>query len=153
MKIYRLSKRKYAEDLSGTGARLNGGRWNSRSNEALYTAEHISLAKLEVAVHLNLDLIPDDYCLVEIDLPDDSKIKTLKVSELPKHWDCIPYAKATQLIGDSFLSETQFLALKVPSAIVHQEHNIILNPNHPDYNTVQISKIEAFQFDSRLFGS
>lgn len=151
MKLYRLSRRKYAKDLSGTGAKLNGGRWNSKGNEAFYTAEHISLAKLEVAVHMNLDLIPDDYCLVELELPDNSKIQTLKISELPKHWDCIPYAKATQMIGDNFLYETRFLALKVPSAIVHQEHNVILNPQHPDYAKVKVLKVEEFRFDERLF--
>lgn len=151
MRLYRLSRRKYAKDLSGTGAKLNGGRWNSKGNEALYTAEHISLAKLEVAVHISLDLIPDDYCLIELDLPDNSRIQTLKVSNLPKHWDYIPYAKATQMIGDKFLYETHFLALKVPSAIVHQEHNFILNPFHPDYKNVKILKIEEFRFDERLF--
>lgn len=153
MKIYRLSRRNYAKDLSGTGAKINGGRWNSRGIEALYTSEHISLAKLEVAVHISLDLIPDDYCVIELELPNQTKIKTLKVSDLPNYWDCIPYAKTTQLIGDEFLNENKFLALKVPSAIVHQEHNLILNPHHKDYHKVKITKIEKFGFDERLFNA
>lgn len=93
MRVYRLARKKYAKDLSGTGAKLNGGRWNSKGNEALYTAEHISLAKLEVAVHLSLDLIPDDYCLITLELPKSCKVKTLSLSDLPIAWDAIPYQK------------------------------------------------------------
>lgn len=153
MKIYRLSREKYARDLSGTGARLNGGRWNSRGKNALYSAENISLAKLEVAVHLDLDLIPDDYCLIEIELPKRAKIKILDVSELSSDWNTIPHSESTQILGDEFLDKNEYLALKVPSAVVPQENNYILNPNHPSYSSVKVTNIERFTFDDRLFSS
>lgn len=151
MKIYRLSREKFAKDMSGTGARLNGGRWNSKGKNAIYTAENISLAKLEVTVHLDLDLIPNDYCLIEMSLPDDAKIKTLDISKLSQDWDTIPHSESTQLLGDDFLDNNNYVALKVPSAIVPQEHNYILNPNHSDFSEIIITKIESFTFDNRLF--
>lgn len=152
MRVYRLARKKYAKHLSGTGAKLNGGRWNSKGNEALYTAEHISLAKLEVAVHLSLDLIPDDYCLITLELPKSCKVKTLSLSDLPIAWDAIPYTKISQQVGDDFLKENKFIALKVPSAIIPQEFNYILNPFHTDYKRISILAVEDFNFDTRLLG-
>lgn len=151
MKLYRLSREKYASDISGTGAKLNGGRWNSRGKSALYTAENISLAILEVAVHLDLDLIPEDYYLIEIELPETATIQTLNPSDLKRHWDSLPHSESTQLLGDDFLVANEYLALKVPSAIVPQEHNFIINPLHPDFLKVKITKTDAFSFDNRLF--
>ncbi len=151
MTVYRLSREKYVNDLSGMGAWLNGGRWNSRSKFALYTAQNVSLAKLEVAVHLDLDLIPNDYMLVEIYLPDDSSIKTFGFDDLVSDWNSIPHSESTQLIGDDFLEANEFLALKVPSAIVSQEFNCIINPQHSEFSLVKVINVEAFSFDERLF--
>jgi RES domain-containing protein len=151
MKIYLLSRKKHANDLSGTGARLFGGRWNSRGINALYGAENISLAKLEVTVHLDLDIIPDDYFLIEIEIPENINIKVLEKEVLEADWNSIPHSESTQLIGDEFLDENQFLVLKVPSAIVPQEHNFILNPNHKNFSLIKITAIEKFTFDNRLF--
>lgn len=150
MKVYRLARRKYATDISGIGAKLNGGRWNSRGKKALYTAESISLALLEVAVHLGLDLLPTDYCIIEIEFPDTAPIKVLDKSTLIADWDAIPHAHYSQRIGDVFLEENAFLVLKTPSAIVTQEFNYIINPNHSRFNEVQLISIEAFSFDHRL---
>lgn len=151
MKLYRLSREKYATDISGTGAKLNGGRWNSRGKSALYTAENRSLAVLEVAVHMDFDLIPEDYFLIVIELPEKASIKNITVSDLSKHWDSLPHSESTQLLGDDFLDANQFLALKVPSAIVPHEYNFIINPLHPDFSKVKIITLEAFTFDNRLF--
>lgn len=151
MKIYRLSREKSTRDLSGAGARLHGGRWNSRGKNALYGAENISLAKLEVAVHLDLDLIPDDYCLIAIEIPEKTAVQVIEKSTLSEDWDTIPHSESTQLLGDYFLDENKLLLLKVPSAIVHQEYNFILNPNHPSFSSVKITYIELFTFDNRLF--
>lgn len=142
---------KHARDLSGTGAKINGGRWNSRGIEVLYTAENISLANLEVAVHLSLDLIPDDYYLIEIEFPGNTSVLKLDHASLPTDWDSIPHSESTQLIGDEFLNKNEYLALKAPSAIVKQESNYILNPNHPGFKDVEIITIEPFNFDNRLF--
>ncbi len=151
MKAYRLARQKDANDLSGTGARLNGGRWNSRGKNALYTAQNISLAILEVAVHLDLDLIPNDYCLIEIDIPDKVSIKTISKTKLSPDWDSIPHSDSTQLIGDTFLDQNKYLVLKTPSAIVSQEFNLIINPQHPEFRKVKIKSVTPFNFDDRLF--
>jgi RES domain-containing protein len=151
MKLYRLAREKYAKDMLGTGARLNGGRWNSRGVSVIYTAENISLANLEVAVHLDLDLIPDDYCLIELSLPNDMSTKTIKIKQLNKYWDSFPHGEHTQLIGDDFVSKCKYLLLKVPSAVVPQEHNYIINPNHKAFKEIKISKIVPFNFNERLF--
>ena len=150
MKLYRISREKHARDLSGTGARLYGGRWNSQGVAALYTAEHISLAKLEVAVHLSLDLVPDDYRLITLELPNAFRVKALSAIDLPNSWDKIPFTKISQQIGNTFLKENEFIALRIPSAIIHQEFNYILNPFHNDYPNVKILDIEDFKFDDRL---
>jgi RES domain-containing protein len=151
MKVYRISREKHARDLTGTGARLYGGRWNSKGRAALYTAEHVSLAKLEVAVHLDFDVIPDEYCLIEIELPNDLKIRQFDVEQLPRTWNAYPYSRATQHLGDLYLDQNKFVGFKVPSAVVPQEFNFILNPNHSDFKWVQVSKVERFNFDQRLF--
>jgi RES domain-containing protein len=151
MKVYRISRQKHAKDLSGTGAKLNGGRWNSKGRAALYAAENISLAKLEVAVHLDFDIIPDSYCLIEIELPDHLKIKIVEVDELPENWNAIPYLQSTQKLGDSILDQNEVVAFKIPSAVIPQEFNYILNPNHAVFKTIKISNIESFSFDQRLF--
>ena len=151
MKIYRLSREKYVRDLSGTGARLCGGRWSSRGKNALYGAENISSAKLEVAVHLDLDLIPHDYGLLVIEISEKATVKVLEKSTLSEDWDPIPHSESTQLLGDYFLDENKLLLLKVPSAIVHQEYNFILNPNHPSFSSVKITYSESFTFDICLF--
>ena len=151
MTVYRLSREKYMNDLSGMGAWLNGGRWNSRGKFALYTVQHVSLAKLEVAVHLDLDLIPNDYMLVEIFLPDEAITKTVWVEDLETDWNSIPHSESTQLFGDDFLEANQYLALQVPSAIVLQEFNFIINPRHPDFPKVAVKTVAPFSFDARLF--
>lgn len=151
MKLYRISREKHAKDLSGTGARLIGGRWNSKGKAALYTAEHVSLAKLEVAVHLDFDIIPDSYCLIEIQLPDQLKIKSFDIEQLPKGWDVFPYSRVSQQLGDSCLNQNEFVGFKIPSAVVPQEFNYILNPNHPDFKLIKLSKVDSFNFDQRLF--
>ena len=151
MIVYRLSHKKYANDLSGTVAWLNGGRWNSRGKFALYAAQHVSLSKLEVAVHLDLDIIPNDYVLVEIYLPDGTTIKTVRMDELESDWNSIPHSESTQLFGDDFLEANQYLAIKVPSAIVPQEFNYIINPKHKDYSEVRVLNVEMFSFDTQLF--
>ncbi len=151
IKLYRLSRKKFAYDLSGTGARLHGGRWNSKGVNMVYTSENISLANLEVAVHLDLDLIPDDYCLIEIEVPKKSSCKIIKLETLKKYWNSYPHGNETQLLGDDFIQKNKFLLLKVPSAVVLQEHNFLLNPNHEDFKNVKVTKVTPFTFNDRLF--
>lgn len=148
MIVYRLSKEIYADDLSGKGAEIGGGRWNSKGNAALYTAQSIALCVAEIAVHIPLGILPKDYRLIHIEIPD---IDFLEPKRLPKDWNSFPHIHDTQKIGYRFLKERKFLILKIPSAAVQGEFNYIINPRHQDFSGIKIKKIEKFTFDDRLF--
>ncbi len=150
MKLYRLTREKYASDLSGEGAKRYGGRWNSTGNAMLYTATHRSLAVLETLVNLPKNLLPQDMVLVTLSIAVD-EVADLK--DLPKNWRDMPVPRKTQLRGDLWLSQ-ESIAVKVPSTAIPQEHNVLLNPKVPDFDElVQVVATEAFSFDSRLFSS
>jgi RES domain-containing protein len=150
MIVYRLSKQSYSNDLSGYGAEKAGGRWNSKGLPVLYTAASRALAVVEIAVHTPLGIIPIDYYLSLIDVPDTSIIK-IDVNTLPKNWNRNPFIKHTQQIGDDFIRSRAALVLQVPSASVTGDFNYLINPRHPDFKEVQLKSIEPFEFDLRLF--
>jgi len=149
MVLYRITRCTYANDLSGTGARLFGGRWNSIGKPATYLASSRSLAMLEVLVHLQPLMVPDDFCMVELKVPGKS-IKTITTDILPKDWKDVSPPQILTKIGDDFLKRQEHFMLKVPSAIVPEEYNYLLNPLHPDMKKVKVIKTEPFDFDSRL---
>ena len=148
MIVYRLSKAQYAQDLSGKGAELVGGRWNSRGNAMLYTSQSIALCVTEIAVHVPLGILPKDYQLIHIEIPDED---LLEMKRLPKDWLSFPHSNSTQMIGDKFLKQHKHLVFKVPSAAVQGEFNYLVNPKHKNFNHIKIVKIENFNFDERLF--
>lgn len=151
MKVYRLSRKKYSEELSGKGAAIAGGRWNSRGTQIIYTAQSRALALAEVAVHLSVATMPDDFMMVEIEVPDDIKVTELDPQQLPRRWNIFPYNLATQDVGDEFVRAAKNAILWVPSAVVPGDFNYLINPKHPDFSKISISKIEAFPLDNRLF--
>lgn len=147
MLLYRLCKAKYANDLSGDGAKTYGGRWNNKGKAMLYLASNCSLAVLEVLVHLPPLLIPNDYCIISIEVPDD--FDTLAVTDLPANWNNTTTA-ALRPIGDKFLAANQHLMLRVPSSIVPLEYNFLLNPLHPQAHLARVSNVAPYNFDDRL---
>lgn len=148
MIVFRLSKEQFAQDLSGKGAELVGGRWNSRGNAMLYTSQSIALCVTEIAVHVPLGILPRNFQLIQIEIPDDN---FLEIKRLPKDWQSFPHSNSTQIIGDKFLKDSKFLVLKVPSATVQGEFNYLINTRHKNFNQIKILKIENFNFDERLF--
>ncbi len=147
MILYRIVKCAYA-DLSGTGARLYGGRWNSEGRSMVYLTSSRSLAVLEALVHLSPTNLPNDFCIMIIDAPDD--IATITTEQLPAHWHEYPEPNNLKEIGNKFLAEKKHLLLKVPSAIVKEEYNYLLNPQHHDAGLVKIINTGPFLFDQRL---
>src|SRR5665647_870811 len=128
MIIYRLATEMYKEDLSGTGAKLYGGRWNSVGLPVVYTTENISLAVLEILVRTDMQSIPLTYHLIKIDIPDSIQQLSITTGKLKKEWkDDLGY---TQWIGDEFIKSNKLLLLKVPSAVIDEENNYIVNPEH-----------------------
>lgn len=151
MKVYRLCSSKFTYDLSGKGAELAGGRWNSKGKAVLYTSQSRALCTTEIAVHTPLGNIPRDYELVEIIFPDSCRIMDIKVSDLPSDWKSIPHSHSTQEIGDKFIDGRKFLVFKVPSVVVPGDFNFLINPNHRNFNEVEITSTNTFEFDVRLF--
>jgi len=151
MIVYRLSRGKYKRDLSGKGAKIAGGRWNSKGTSLLYTAQSRALCSVEIAVHVPFGVLPKNYKLLTIEFPDSAYVKTLSSEKLSPDWKEHPHPHSTQQIGDEFVEANNHLALKVPSAVVQGDHNYLLNPNHANFRKVEIVNIEPFEFDSRLF--
>ncbi len=151
MLVYRISREKYATDLSGAGAKQYGGRWNSIGVPVLYTSSSISLAILETLVHLPKHLLPKDLVLITIELNEKLPHAELIEKNLPKNWRQFPMPVATQKIGSTMVSENKLLYLKAPSTIVQSEQNIIINPLHKQAKNIKIKHIEPFTLDVRLF--
>jgi len=149
MIIYRLAIETYKNDLSGTGSKLFGGRWNSVGLAVLYTTQNISLAVLEILVRTDMQTIPISYHLIKIDIPNAIEPQLISSDKLKKDWkNDIGY---TQWMGDEFIKSGNSLLLKVPSAIIDEENNYVINPKHSDFKKVKIVKVNKFQFDKRLF--
>lgn len=151
MIVYRLSKKAYIDDLSGRGAELNGGRWNNKGIPVLYTACSRALAVLEVAVHIPFGIIPKDYFMVAIEVPDAASIYELTDSKLPANWNRLPISRTSQNLGDTLLKDNKYLVIQVPSAIVPGDYNYLINPRHTGFSAVKVLFYEPFEFDSRLF--
>jgi RES domain-containing protein len=149
MIIYRLSHRKFKHDLSGKGAEIAGGRWNSKGVPMLYTADSRALCTAEIAVHTPLGIVPKDYFLITIEIPAHTKV--LEVKELPENWKAFPHLHQTQEIGDAFIRDGKYLVMKAPSAVVQGDFNYLINPNHRMAHQVKIIQTEPYSFDERLF--
>lgn len=149
MIVYRLTTAAYKNDLSGIGAKLYGGRWNSPGLPVIYTAENISLAVLEILVRTDKYSIPITYNLVKISFPDTATVIEIQEKKLKRNWEFDP--GYTQWMGDEFLKANEALIMKVPSAVVPEESNYLLNPGHPDFKKIKIAETDAFNFDKRLF--
>jgi RES domain-containing protein len=147
MLLYRITRRDFA-DLSGTGSRLYGGRWNSEGKAAVYLASSRSLAMLEALAHLSPTNVPDDLCLMVVDVPED--FTELDHNLLPQAWERYDDQYALKQIGNNVLLKKEKLLLKVPSALVKQEFNFLFNPLHPKASEAKIISIEPFAFDPRL---
>jgi RES domain-containing protein len=147
MILFRLTTGKYANDISGTGAKINGGRWNPAGFGGLYTSQYISLAILEILVRATKTTSPESYTLTSFEIPDNG-VYQIQLKKLKNNWKTD--LRYTQGIGEDFLKENQSLCLQVPSAIVPQENNFLLNPLHSDFNKVKIIATELLELDKRL---
>ena len=150
MIVYRIANLKYKDiTLSGIGAEKVGGRWNQIGTRAVYCSENISLALLEYYVHSeNTTYLPKEILVAKIEFPDQCIIADLK--DLPERWNQYPYTSKTTSIFTNLVKDTTLFALRVPSTIVPQESNIILNPLHKDFSKVQITEFIQLPLDERL---
>ena len=148
MIVWRLARLAHVK-LNGEGARLAGGRWNTRGRPAVYASTRLSLAALELLVHTDVPLVPQDLVACEIEIPEDVAIEVVEPGDLPRNWRA-PGHPACRAIGDTWLAEERTAVLRVPSAVVPEEWNVIINPRHRVANAIQIVRRRPFAFDSRL---
>lgn len=149
MEVFRIVKEKRADELSGKGASICGARWNSIGTEVIYTSCNKPLAMAEVLVHLGYGMIPENYSIMTIFIPDNTSICEVEAKDLPTNWDLVPPITLTQQLGDKFVVKAEFCLLKVPSVIVPGEFNILINPLHDEFSKIS-SKYDPFPFDKRL---
>lgn len=141
-----------ADDKTGAGAKITGGRWNRAGTPMLYCAGSIALACLETLVHTKFGELPLNRYLVAIEVPEDVWGAAVVFARSGSHvgWDAIPYGKVSLEAGESWVSSKASLLFKVPSVIVPQETNILIDPTHPDAAKLTFRKIERWTYDSRL---
>ena len=151
MFVYRISNKKYSA-LDGQGGLYGRGRWHQKGSLIVYTSEHASLAAWEKLVHVtSLENLPENLLLIKIEIPEIAKIQTVPQKILVKGWNSFPFVPETIEYGTSFLRSRRFLALKVPSVVIPEEFNIILNPLHPDFHDCKVVSKIPFLFDKRIY--
>ena len=141
-----------ADDLSGKGAAISGGRWNRPGLPVVYTASNVSLACLETVVHLNSSGLPLNRFLVRIDVPDDvwAARTILPADELPGGWSAVPEGKVSLDVGDRWLKGRKTALLGVPSVVVPEEWNVLINPRHPAAKKIKAVKARPWFYDGRF---
>ncbi|NBC82488.1 MAG: RES domain-containing protein [Bacteroidetes bacterium] len=152
MLVYRICKKEYIHDLSGTGAALHGGRWNPGGINLLYAAGTIALAYVEFLVHNYHILANMNVCLATIKIMPGRSLQELDTKDFPADWaEDVNFTRTTQDIGKNFVKNQQDYVLKVPSAIVPGEHNFLLNPFHPLHAKTRVQHvIDPLKYDKRL---
>jgi len=140
-----------ADDLSGTGARVTGGRWNSIGNPVVYSSESIALALHETVVHLRAAGLPLNRYLVRIDVPAEIWDARVILSDPPVGWDALPHGIPSVQAGDAWLAGGASALMAVPSIIVPEEFNVLINPLHPDTRHLKASMLRRWRYDPRLF--
>ena len=149
MLIYRLGTTVHIRDLTGEGARLNGGRWNHPGTSCIYSSVSRALSLLEYTCHTKKNLIPRDLSFATFDVPDHS-IQTFTIGDLPGNWKHWPHAQQPRDFGTQFLNENRFLLYCIPSVVIEEEMNYIINPMHPDAKKIKIVSVKGYTYDLRL---
>ncbi|MGA7954110.1 MAG: RES family NAD+ phosphorylase [Gloeobacterales cyanobacterium] len=151
MLIWRLSKIKYATTaFDGEGARRAGGRWNSKGTAIVYCSATLSLTALETLVHLDVADFGTSRAAIRVEIPDDIERDRVEATQLIPDWRDTPAPSSLAVMGDQWAAQGKTLLLLVPSAVVPQENNILLNPRHADFAKIQIFLPEPFVLDARL---
>lgn len=147
MRVYRIGKTKHANDLSGEGSKLFGGRWNHKSIPCIYTSESRALALLEYTVNINIEEIPRALSITSFEI-SSTGIKLITEDQLPGDWRSVPAKTSAKDFGSSLLKTSEIL--KIPSSVITEEYNYILNPLHPNSNHFKIVDIRDFVYDVRI---
>ena len=151
MQVWRICKERHVSDaFDGSGAEKYGGRWNHKGYRVVYTSTSLSLASLELFVHLEPNSMPDDLYAVVAYVPDEVGREELTIKNLPANWRDYPAPACLQDIGSQWIRETRSLLLTVPSAVNPEEKNVLINPGHRDFRAVTDIVSKPFHFDPRM---
>ncbi|HET6527939.1 MAG TPA: RES domain-containing protein [Balneolaceae bacterium] len=153
MIVYRFGREKFIKDLSGTGAKIYGGRWNQKGTNLLYSSEHCSLALLELLVHASFNLLPKDIYLLKLSIPETIPLDVIEQNDLPDDWRNYPAPESLAAMGSHWADEQNTVGLKVPSVLTPDESNILLNPNHPAFKRIKIESVSPFSLDLRFYSN
>ncbi len=152
MQVWRICRERHiASAFSGIGAEKVGGRWNHKGLRMVYTSTSLSLASLELFVHLEPNLMPGDLCAVSAIVPEEASTEELAVKDLPKNWRDYPAPARLQELGSQWLREQSSFVLHVPSAVNPEEFNLLLNPLHSEITTLGDIESKPFHFDPRMW--
>ena len=148
---WRIAKQKHQfAGHSGEGARLYGGRWNPIGVPVIYTAESLSLATLEIIVHLEREqLLYKRFVKIPVTF-ETSLVYSLPRKKLPEDWGSLPPSESTQKIGQKWIEQAKYSILKIPSTVIREEYNFLINPAHPDFSAIEFGEPQRFEFDERL---
>jgi len=150
MLVHRIAKKDVVRDLSGTGAKLYGGRWNHKGTAVVYTSETRALATVEFLVHVSLSNAPRGLMIATIEIPDSIAPEDVPRGSLPRGWRDYPPPRQVADLGTQWAKSGKSLLLRVPSAVVEQEYNLLINPLHSAMPRVVLKEVAAFEFDKRL---
>jgi RES domain-containing protein len=151
MRFWRICRRRYAADASsGEGARLYGGRWNSRGVRVIYASTSLALAAVETFVNLEPNLRPADLVFIQGEIPEAMEMGRLELKSLPAGWNK-RRDESLRRFGDDWIRAGKTVAMLVPSAAIPGEWNVLLNPVHSDFTAIEFQEPQPFQFDMRMF--
>lgn len=130
---------------------MSGGRWNLRGTPVVYTSATLSLAAFEYFVNVDPDEAPSDLVAVPADIPETLKVSSMVVARLPRNWRAAPAPGALGQMGSAWAHGGKTAVLAVPSAVIPQERNYLLNPLHPAFPRIRIGAAQPFAFDPRMW--
>lgn len=147
MLVYRITLAQYANNLNASG---RAARWNPNDLEMIYTASSRSLACLENVVHRSQAGLNQLFKVMTIQIDDRIKKEIIKLSDLPLDWKEFYQMPLTQAIGQKWIKENRTAILEIPSSLIDEESNFLLNPLHEDFHLIKVVKREVFVFDRRI---
>lgn len=151
MRAWRLVRAEFASvAFTGAGAEEWGGRWNDPGDAVVYCSEHLSLAALEILANANRSELRGRYAAIEAIIPDDLLLESADYGLLPTGWNRPLISEPSRSIGRRWLQDRRAVGLVVPSAVMPQERNVLLNPRHPDFTRLEMMTPIPFAFDPRL---
>jgi len=149
MIVFKIARTSFAGDITGEGARLFGGRWNHKNTPCLYTSGSRALAVLEYTVNVNAIDTPLALSLASFEIPD-SAISSFAIADLPGNWRQSPAPSSTKDFGTDLLREAKALIIQIPSVIIPEEWNYLVNPLHPAINKIKVISITGYPYDTRI---